>query len=381
MPAEQRTVLVTHHGAELYGADRVMLESVEAFKARGWRVVVTLPTSGPLVAELEGRGVRVDVRPTMVVRKSYLGVRGIAKLAVLAARSLLPGVRLVHHVLPDAVYVSTMTAPLWLLLARLMRVPAVCHVHEAEASASRAVRTALALPLLLARRLVFNSRFSRGVVLGVIPWIRRRCVVVYNGVPGPAEVVPARERLDGEVRLLYVGRISHRKGVIDAVEAVARLVERGVPVRLEVLGAVFPGYEPVERELRRRIAELGLEALVTSLGFDPDVWDHLARCDVLVVPSRIDEPFGNTAVEGVLAARPVVATTSGGLVEAIEDMRASISVPPGEPEAIADAVQQIVTDWPVRRADALEDAGRATARYSPAAYQRRLAGEVAALMR
>ena len=50
-----RTVLVAHPNAELYGSDRVMLETVAAFRERGWSVEVSLPCVGPLVEELQGR--------------------------------------------------------------------------------------------------------------------------------------------------------------------------------------------------------------------------------------------------------------------------------------------------------------------------------------
>ena len=51
-----QTVLVAHPGAELYGSDRVLLESVSALVVDGWRVVVTVPGSGPLLAAIFERG-------------------------------------------------------------------------------------------------------------------------------------------------------------------------------------------------------------------------------------------------------------------------------------------------------------------------------------
>jgi glycosyltransferase involved in cell wall biosynthesis len=375
------TVLIAHPGAELYGADRVMLESVDAFVERGWRVAVALPTDGPLVAEVERRGGVIHRCPTPVLRKSYLRGLGPLRLALLTLGSVRPGLRTLGAVRPDVVYVSTITAPLWLALARARRVPTICHVHEAEASVPRLVRVAMACPLLLAHRLIVASRFSVSVLAGAIPRLARRCAVIHNGVPGPSELVPPRHVVDGEVRLLYVGRLSERKGLTDAVDAVDLLIRRGVPAVLNVVGAVFPGYEWFEDQLRRHVDELGLGDRVTFRGFDPDIWAHLARSDLLLVPSRTDEPFGNTAVEGALAGRPVVASTSGGLVEAIQDLRASRGVPPGAPAAIADAVEQVVADWVRIRVLALDDAARAAARHSPATYRTKVADEVAALLR
>ena len=56
---------------------------------------------------------------------------------------------------------------------------------------------------------------------------------------------------------------------------------------------------------------------MTFSGFTDDVWAHLAAADLVLVPSQGDEPFGNTAVEAMLAARPVVVSSSSGLDEAV----------------------------------------------------------------
>jgi glycosyltransferase involved in cell wall biosynthesis len=366
----QPTVLAVNPNADLYGASRMFLESVEGMLALGWRVVVTIPDpAGPLLEEIRQRGGEERPVPSPVLRKRYLSPRGILGLAALTLRSLPAQIRLVRAVRPDVIYVNTIIQPLWLLLGRCLRVPVVCHVHEGEASTPRRVRKALALPLLLARRLIMNSHFSKAVLVDVLPRVESRCVVVVNGVAGPPTVEAPRDAIDGPVRLLYVGRLSDRKGPADAVEAVRLLRERGVRAQLDIAGAVFPGMEHVDAALRRQVDDTGLADRVRFLGFVPTVWPCLADTDVLVVPSRTDESFGNTAVEGLLAARPVVTTRITGLVEATEGFDAVVTVEPSAPAEIADAIEQIVADWPRFRDAALADASRAAQRYAPAAYQ------------
>ncbi|MFH6780020.1 glycosyltransferase, partial [Clavibacter michiganensis] len=159
-----RTILVAHPSAELYGSDRVLLESVAGLVSAGARTVVTLPTDGPLVAALTGVGATVHRAPTPVLRKSMLRPRGFAALVGQSVRGLSAGLGLVRRTRPDAVYVNTVTIPLWILVGRLAGRPVLAHVHEAEGSASRAVGTALALPLALATSVVANSRYSVDVL-------------------------------------------------------------------------------------------------------------------------------------------------------------------------------------------------------------------------
>ncbi len=372
-PAGIRTVLVAHPSAELYGSDRVMLESVSAFVEAGWRVVVALPGRGPLIQELEGRGAAVVATVSPVLRKSALRPRGFVQLARDVALGTVQGLRLMTRERPSVVYVSTLTIPLWVALARIRRTPVVAHVHEAEGSARLLVRRVLAGPLLLATRIVANSEFSAEVLRISIPRLGPRITVVYNAVPGPVEAVVPRLALDGGLRLLYVGRLSPRKGVDVAVAAVGRLTRAGHDVRLDLLGSVFAGYEWYEERLRTQVRAAGLEDRVRFHGFHREVWPFLAATDVVLVPSIVDEPFGNTAVEAVLAARPVIVSETSGLREAAHGYVSAQQVTPGDATALASAILEVQDHWPQYAESVLADAVLAAGRHSPARYRGRLA--------
>jgi len=372
------TVLVTNPNSDLYGASRMVLESTRGFAERGWRVVASVP-EGPLADDL--RRVGAEVRPVAspVLRRAYLSPRGLLKLAVGALRSLPSQVRLLRSVRPDVVYVNTLIQPLWLLLPRLMRVPAVCHVHEAESTLPTLVGKALTLPLLLSRRVIVNSRFCARVVRTAWPRLEGRLDLVPNGVAGPPAPAAARPVLDPPVRLLYVGRISERKGVPDAVDALAALRALGVVARLDVVGDVFPGYEDVVDDVLRRAERAGTEGQLRLLGFDADVWPHLADTDILLVPSRLEETFGNVAAEGLLAARPTVVTSTSGLLEVVDGFGAVRTVPPGDVDGLARAITEIVDGWPDLRERALDDAARAADRFSLARYRTEIVAAVEAV--
>lgn len=365
---EPDAVLVAHPSAELYGSDRVLLESVSGLIEDGRQVTVALPGPGPLGEALLERGAEVVHCATPVLRKSALSPLGLARLAgqalaeLGAARRLAAGKRLV--------YVNTLTIPLWLVAGRLAGVPVICHVHEAEQSAAPLVRRGLYAPLLLASRLIVNSEFSRGVIAETWPLLDRRTVVVHNGVPGPAEVSAPRPD-PRPARLLFLGRLSPRKGPQVAIEAAALLRERGVDVRLSLLGAVFDGYEWFADELRARCTELGLD--VEWLGFRPSVWEPVADSDIVLVPSTVDEPFGNTAVEAMLAQRPLVVSRTSGLREAAAGYANARFVTPDDPAALADAVEEIIAAWPRVRETIAADRKLAIRRHDPALYRRAIA--------
>ncbi|MGY2130540.1 glycosyltransferase [Blastococcus sp. SYSU DS0617] len=373
-----RGVLVVHPGAELYGADRVLLESAAALATR-FEVTVALPGNGPLVGELQARGLHVVICRMPVLRNSAMRPRGALRLLADAVRGLLPAVRLIRRHGRAGVYVNTLTLPSWPLLARLAGSPSLCHVHEAEASAPRLLRRGMVLAPVLADRAVANSRFTLDVLCDVAPGLRRRTAVVYNSVPAPGHVRPARARLEGPVRLLVVGRLSPRKGPQVAVAVLQELLRRGVDARLDLVGSVFEGYEWFEAELRDTVAAAGLADRVHFAGFSADVWPHLRDADVVLVPSVAEESFGLTTVEAVLAARPLVVSDTSGLREAAAGYASVQALPPGEVPRWADAVERVVGEWETFRQAAIEDAGEALRRHAPARYRDELVREVEAL--
>ena len=363
---EQSRLLVVHPGAELYGTDRMLLASVAALLAGGRRVLVVLPGDGPLVAELVALGAEVVRCRMPVLRRSALRPSGAWELGREATAGLRPAVRLLRA--SDSVYVSTLTIPSWVLLARLLRRPVTCHVHEAERSAPGILRRLLAWPVSLADQVVVNSEFTRLVLEEAAPRSRGRATVVHNGVVGPHRRPPVRQRLEGAVRLLYLGRLSPRKGPQVAVAALAHLRARGIDARLDLVGAVFPGYEWFETELRDAVRRASLGSQVRFLGFRPDIWPEVSSADIVLVPSIAEESFGNTAVEAVLAGRPLVVSATSGLLEAVAGFASVQAVTPDAPEEIADAVERIVGSWAEYAGRAADDAVAARRRFSPERY-------------
>ena len=97
-------------------------------------------------------------------------------------------------------------------------------------------------------------------------------------------------------------------------------------------GSVFPGYEWYEAELRERAGRADLEGHVELLGYVHPTWPVLEEADVVMVPSRV-EPFGNTAVEAMHAARPLVASRVQGLAEVVTDSVTGLLVPADDAQA------------------------------------------------
>jgi hypothetical protein len=372
-------VLLVHPSADLYGSDRVLVESVRALAGAGWSVTVLVGTDGPMRTAVEAAGARLLVGPVPVLRRAVLSPRGLPGFARELPPTARAGGELLRSLRPDVVYVNTVTLPAWVGLARRHRARVLCHVHEAEHALPAAVRTALAAPLLGAHRVVANSRTTRDLLARSVPGLARRTDVVYNGVAGPpAPPAPVRDRLDGRLRLVVVGRVSARKGTDVAVDALGRLLRAGVDAELAVVGDVFAGNEAFGAHVRDLAAAAGVGDRVTFRGLRSEVWSDLARCDVALVPS-LGESFGNAAVEAMLARRPVVVSDTHGLDEIVRDGENGSRFATGDAQALAGAVRALVDDWDGARRRAEVAAEQAARLYSVERYRREITAAVEAV--
>lgn len=368
------TVLVAHPGAEMLGSDRMVLESVTGFVEAGARVVVALSSRGPLDVALRAAGAEVVVVPMFVLRKTLLTPRGLPVLLRTAIQGLWAGWRLLRTVRPDRVYVSTIIIPQWPVLARLRRITAISHIHEAESGGNRVINAVLYAPHRVSHRAIANSNYTLAAVRAAVPSLAKRATVILNGVASPDSVEQPRQNLDGPLRVLYVGRLSHRKGPDLVIDAAAALALSGTDVTVTLVGSVFEGYEWFETQLREQAAQANVP--VVFAGHQTDVWPYLAGADVLVVPSRLDESFGNTAAEGVLACRPVIASDMSGLREAAGGYTTTYLVQPDSASAVEAALRSVVADWARLRAEVPASRVEAVRRHAPHTYRSAVAAAV-----
>jgi glycosyltransferase involved in cell wall biosynthesis len=329
-------VVFAHCAADRYGSDLQLVESVRAYVDAGWAVVVSVPGRGPLVDLLPE--VPVEFQCSAILRKSSLNLRGLAKLAARACFDLVALTRFLLRHRPDLLYVNTMVVPTWVLAAKLCRVPVLVHVHESE-EPGRLLGMGLAAPLLLADKVIANSAAARDALAGAIRRLGPRAEVVHNGV---ADHGALPELGSGPPhKLVYVGRLSPRKGVDVALEAVSLVARMGIDVRLDICGTAFAGYEYFEAGLRRRADRPDLVGRVRFLGYVRPLSEALTSAQILLVPSRF-EPFGNIAVEGLLAERAVIAARTQGLREVIIDGATGLLVDPDDPNALASAIERLL---------------------------------------
>lgn len=180
-----------------------------------------------------------------------------------------------------------------------------------------------------------------------------RVSVIRHGV----RLSPIMDRITNQgtrepARILYVGRLSHEKGVGTLIEA-ANLLERGgLTFQLQIAGD-GPLREALQTMVRRTNT-----TQVSFLGHRADVSSLMAQCDVVVIPS-LRETLSLVALEALSSGRAVVASRTGGLPEIIENGVTGLLTPPGDAAALARALETILTDRELRERVARAGASQA----------------------
>lgn len=157
----------------------------------------------------------------------------------------------------------------------------------------------------------------------------------------------AERNFNETVQIGAVRWLTPKYGLDYLIRAVAVLIEKGLKVRLTIIGLGF-----MRAELELLVSELGLVNHVTFTGALPNskVIEYYRTFDLAVMPSISEgETFGVAAVEAMAASLPVVASNVGGLPEVIVDGITGKLVKPADVKSLAEGLEFYVTNLEARR--------------------------------
>lgn len=241
------------------------------------------------------------------------------------------------------------------LIRRLVDIPFSFTAHGSDLHVDR---TMLCRKAAEAAFCVTISRSNAAVFEGECGGSVEGLEVIHCGIDGSV-FQPLERPAGGTLQVTCVGTLHEVKGQRFLVEALATLVGRGVDAAV-----TFIGDGEDRAALERRVADLGLAERVTFAGQRrrSEVLERLALTDVLVAPSVPTaegkrEGLPVVLIEALAAGVPAVASDLSGIPELIETDVTGILVPPGDADALADALERLAAD-PALRAR-LASGGRA----------------------
>jgi glycosyltransferase involved in cell wall biosynthesis len=322
------------------GASRVLFTNLRLMDRDRLEPLLLLPRTGPIEDELKQRGLRYHLWGRLTEPGNPLAY----------LRSFIRAWRFFRRERVDVVHVngSNFWRPAELLAARMLRIPIIAHYHVINARPGpfmKLCRAAISvsrytadqsLPATLPKPVIYNSislaRFDAG-----------RSLREELGL-SPDQVVVA-----------FLGQIREIKGVADFIAMARKLPDPSA--RFLIAGECrdpkqFPGSYS-EQDLEAMAAG---DTRIRYIGYVKDVENVYQTADIVVVPSRWQEPLGLINLEAGACRKPIVATRVGGIPEVVEDGVNGYLVEPCDVDTLAARVGTLIAD-PALRAR-MGEAGR-----------------------
>lgn len=256
----------------------------------------------------------------------------------------------------DAVFTHGFNGAIMMMIERLFcgnKTKLICSYHGAYHAPTLLKKIVEpiynSLPIFIykhyAHRVICVENFSNNyLVKKGVP--SDKVVTVHNGIRATNETgyLKLPNHIDNAVTLLTASRISEVKGLPYLLKALSLIKKRDVKFHYYMVGE-----GPDLEMLKKQIQVLGLTDLVSTVGFQDNVAQWMASCDVFVLPS-LYEYHSIAVLEAMRAGKPIVATEVGGNGESIENNHSGLLVPSKNEKALADALYKLITDEELRKA-------------------------------
>ena len=344
-----KRILYLHAGAEMYGADKVLLELIKGLDSKEFEAHVILPNDGVLVEALRQVGAKVSVLDYPILRRKYFNPKGIAdyirsynfyaKQIALYARE--------HSI--DMVHNNTAAVLEGIYLKRKLKLPLIWHVHEIIVK-PKAISDFI--NMLMGRYADKIVTVSQAVANHIkqSPFIKDSQVeVIYNGVDNavyyPMDASSIREKFDIAQDALVigmVGRVNAIKGQNDFIEAVEPLLEKNEQAVAFLAGGVFPGEEWRLEELDKRIASSSVVSQIHRIDYYDKTSELYNMFDIFVLPSIKPDSLPTVVLEAMACSKPVVGYNNGGIAEMVVDDKSGCLVKPNRPQELSNAISLLL---------------------------------------
>lgn len=343
-----KNILIINQSAELYGADKAILELIENFPA-GYTPIVVLHEEGPLKKRLENQGIQVIHSSVIKVKRGIITPSYLLQLPFEIIKSFskirkdLKGKKIhLIHSNATSVFIGA-------FYSFFFRIPHIWHVHEII---EKPIRVAKLYPRIInffSDKVIFNSKATENHFISLFPKIAKKGIVIYNGlkrnIPFTSEDEKSLIRKetfkgdDSSTIVTLIGRISEIKGQKIALTAIHKIESLFPKVKLIIIGSYVKGKSHYFEEFIDQIDNYQLQDKVSIIDFTENIWPYYDASDIIIMPSTEPESFGLVAAEGLLSKKNVIASNIGALPEIIIHEKTGLLFEPNNADDLAAKIE------------------------------------------
>lgn len=322
-----KNVLIVNQSAELYGADKAILELINNFP-ENYTPIVVLHEDGPLKRLLEKKGIQVILSSVIKVKRGILKPSFFMKLPFEIIKSFLTIKKQLKGKKIHLIHSNATSVFIGAFYSFFFRIPHLWHVHEII---EKPKRVALIYPKIIhffSDKVIFNSFATSNHFTSIYPKIKVKSTVIYNGQERNIEKIDEVEiakikssistEINDKILIGLIGRISKIKGQDLMLDAFTILQKKHTDIHLVFIGSAVKGKEEYLEDILKKIEKNSLRSKVSFIDFQENIWPYYDTIDITVVPSTEKESFGLVATEAMLSKKPVIAANHGGLVEIVK---------------------------------------------------------------
>lgn len=381
--ATRQTVVSIIFGNELFGKERGTFEALKALKSSGVEIVVCVsgrkPNGGRVGDEARANGFTTVIFPggtqfhlPWFYRNPRFFFRQVGRLFT-NSRALL---RVLAQFKPSAILLNGTMEFLFCKLALVMvTTPVIYRIGDAPPTDSKFQMMLWRQLIKRSTRIVCISHFiAKQVQSHVATNLHNQIDIIWNRavtrVDGKQFEKPLDEATDilPDLRIVYLGQMSKKKGVDLLVQAALNLNNPGI--QLDIVGgsSYSAAFEETLKKLRQNSESL---TRIQFCGYTANPEIYLSRADWHIAPSAYAEPLGNVVQEAKMLGIPSVVSNKGGLPELIRHGIDGFVLREVSIQAIQEQIQSLLRckpEWPTmgQAAKSSLDGGLSSARYNAA---------------
>lgn len=354
-----KTILFLSVHTNLWGAERSLCSVAASLKDK-YRVVILIRKHGDIETLLNQFALEYYVVPLVsaaTMHRINLWRRFKHPFSLVYRQWGLERFLKCKHISPDLIYTNTLLPINGFLLSKKFRVPHICHIRDF-------FDEGLHFQTFIRRKELFSlyekhcTKFiciSDAIKKKFIPYFGKdKLVRIYNGI-APKDCC-SHDFYSKDFRILFVGRLSLEKGVLDAIKAIAEIIKRGYLIYLDIYGN-----GPQEVSLKEMVNKNGLSPYIRFGGYASDIDYSTYHVGLMCSPY---EGFGRVTVEYMMAGLPVIGTNTGATPEIIENDVTGLLYAAGDPIGLSEKILSYYKDRDMCVQHSIAGRKRAMAQFS-----------------
>lgn len=320
-----KNILYLHAGAEMYGADKILLELVTDLDKSKFHPIVVLPNDGILKDKLIENGIETYVVHYPILRRKYFNLKGIINYGLSYFGKSNEIVKLLKNKKIDIIHANTTAVLEGIYLKKKLKCKLIWHVHEIILKPAIINKTISYLIGRYADKCVAVSKAVKKHLIDSKFVDEDKVEVIYNGVdterfnPNVENKYLYKEWNipDEAIKVGMIGRVNAWKGQNDFLDAAEGLLKKYSNLYIFIVGSAFAGEEWRVDELKKKIADSQNKDRIIFSEFRTDTPEIHSFFDVLVLPSTNPDPLPTVVLEAMGCGTPVVGYNHGGVTEMV----------------------------------------------------------------